>query len=135
MKLRISALTDAALQGFLQELDSLNGDFVTGGFHAPPDGGGTGDDFDVGGEGFDDNVTFVFDGLESGGDRFPIDVIISRSAAITAASMEMCEVPAGFANGFALVLLFNVHVERIQVQFKRGAANVLDHLQALIAGV
>ena len=42
---------------------------------------------------------------------------------------------AGLADRVALELLLDVHVERIKMQFERGAADIFDHLQALVTGV
>src|SRR5437868_15480442 len=49
--------------------------------------------------------------------------------------MEMTEVRAGPADSVGRVLLFNVHVECVKVQLKLWAANLLDHLQTLLASV
>ena len=42
---------------------------------------------------------------------------------------------AGFDDCLALIFLLDVHVKGIEVQFECLAANILDHLQSLIAGV
>src|SRR2546426_4991475 len=81
-----------------QEFDAFGGDFVARRFDAAPDGRSASDDLDVRGEGFNDNIALVTNALERGGDWLPIDVIVAGRAAITAASVEMGEVLAGFAN-------------------------------------
>ena len=73
--------------------------------------------------------------LQGRGDRLPVDVIVARRAAVAAAGVEVGERFAGFADRFALVLLLDVHVERVEVELQRFAADVLDHLQTLVAGV
>src|SRR4051812_36269324 len=105
-----------------EKLDSFCGDLVAGRFHLPPDGGRPGDDLHIRRERFDDNIALVVDRLERCDDRFPIDVIVARGAAITAARMKMTESLAGFANSGSLVLFLDIHMERIEVQSKRLAS-------------
>src|SRR4051812_5733217 len=62
-------------------------------------------------------------------------MIIARCAAIAAARVEMAERFARFANGVALVLLLDVHMEGVQVQLECFAADVLEHLESLRGGV
>src|SRR6185369_2097126 len=94
-----------------------------------------GDNFDVSGEGFDDNIAFVFDGFKGSGDGFPVDVIVARGAAVAAAGVEVAEQFAGFANRFSLVLLLDVHVKGVEMKLERRAADISDHLQPLVAGI
>src|SRR5579871_3892554 len=90
---------DGSLQSFLQELQALHRNLVTGRFDAPPDGRGAGDDFHIRRERLDHHVLLVADGFERGGDGLPIDVIVARCAAVAAASMKMAECLAGLADG------------------------------------
>src|SRR5260370_38365837 len=95
-------------QRFFQELDSVHRDLIAGGFDAAPDGGGAGDDFDVGGEGFDDDVALITDCLERGGDGFPVNVIVAGRAATAAAGVEVAQCFTGLCYGGRGGLLLNV---------------------------
>src|SRR5208283_155644 len=64
-----------------------------------------------------------------------VRVIVAGRAAIAATSVEMAEQFAGLANGIALELLLDVHVERIKMEFEHGAANIMDHLEGLLARI
>src|SRR5438445_10738198 len=97
-------------QRFFQELDSVHRDLITSRFDAAPDGGGARDDLDIGGEGFDDDIAVVTDGLERGGDGFPVNVVVAGRAAPAAACVEMAQRLAGLANGGGGVLFLDVHV-------------------------
>jgi len=130
-----AALYRGLFQRLPQELEAVHGDFVARGFDAAPDGGGAGDDLDVGGEGFDDDDALITDGLERGGDGFPINVIVTGRAAAAAAGVEMAQRLARLANGGGGVLFLDVHVEGVEVQPERGIADVADHFEALVAGV
>ena len=69
------------------------------------------------------------------GDGFPIDVIVAGRAAIAAAGVKMAEQFAGFANGRGLVFLLDVHVESVEVNLQRRAADGFHHFDRLVAGV
>ena len=47
----------------------------------------------------------------------------------------MAEQLARFANRCALILLLDVHVERIEVQPERGTAHSPGHFERLVAGI
>ena len=49
--------------------------------------------------------------------------------------MEVSEELAGLLDGRSLVLLLDVHMERIEMQLERRTADRLDQLQALVAGI
>src|SRR5262245_34388254 len=122
-------------QNFAKKLDSLGGDFVTSWLDAAPNGRGACDDLHIGRERLDDNIALVTNGFKRGGNRLPIDMVVARRTAIAATSMEVGEVLAGFADGGALILLFDIHVKSIEMKAKGFAPDVFDHFQALIAGV
>src|SRR5438105_5258431 len=83
---------------FFQKLQAVDRNLVAGWLDAAPDRRGARDDFYIGGERFDDNVSFVADRLQRGRDRFPVNVIVARRAAIAAARVEMAEQVPGFAD-------------------------------------
>ena len=62
-------------------------------------------------------------------------MIVAGRAAVAAAGMEVAQQLARLANGGGLVLLLDIHVERVEVQLERRAADRLDQLQRLVAGV
>jgi hypothetical protein len=57
----------------------------------------------------------------SADDRLPVDVIAARRAAIAAAGVEMAEEFARPSDRGRLVLLLDVHVERVEVQLEGRA--------------
>jgi len=77
----------------------------------------------------------VSDGLERGGDGFPVDVVIARRAAVAAAGVKMAEQLAGFSNRRTLKFLFDIHVEGVEVELQRSGADRPDEFEALRAGV
>src|ERR1051325_6106772 len=115
----------------MEELDSFGCDLITSRLHLPPDRCSPGNHFYIGGKGLDHHITLVTYSLQRRCDRLPINMIVARCPAITAASVEMPEVFARFADCRSLVLFLDIHVENIQVQTQRFAADILDHLQPL----
>ena len=81
----------------------------------------------IGREGFNDHIAALADCFESGSDGFPINMIIARCAAVTAASVEMSQRFPSFPNRLRLVLLLDIHMECVEVQLERRAAHVLNH--------
>ena len=124
---------------FLEELlpvsEAVDGDVVALGLHFAPDGGGPGDDFDIGGEGFDDDIALVADGFEGGNEGFPVDMIATWGAAVAPAGMEVGEEGAGFEDGGGLIFLLDIHVEGIEVEANGLAADGFDEFDALVAGI
>src|SRR5437588_8007201 len=123
------------LQSALEELQPFHRDLVAGRLDATPDRGRAGDDLYVGSERFDHDVALVLDRLESRSDRLPVDVIVAGRAAVAAAGVEMAEQFARLADGRPLEFFLDVHVERVEVQLERVGTDVLDELEALVAGV
>src|SRR5207244_7936329 len=123
------------LQSALEELQPFHRDLVAGRLDATPDRGRAGDDLHVGGERFDHDVAVVLDRLERRSDRLPVDVIVAGRAAVAAAGVEMAEQFARLADRGPLEFLLDIHVERIEVQLERLGTDVLDELEALVAGV
>ena len=119
----------------MQVLEALDGDVVAAGLHGAPVGGGAGDHLDVGGEGFDDDLLLVADLLEGGDDGLPVERVVARGAAVRAAGVEVAEVLAGLEDGGGLVLLLDVHVERVEVELHVREVDGLDEAEALVAGV
>src|SRR5262245_12177401 len=62
-------------------------------------------------------------------------MIVSRSSAVTAASVKMVEAFPGPSNGSCGVLLLNVHVECVEMNAKCRSSNVLYHSNRLFAGI
>ena len=62
-------------------------------------------------------------------------MIVAGRAAIAAAGVEMAEQFARLADRRPLEFLLDVHVERVEVQLERLGTDVLDELEALVAGV
>ena len=60
-KSRLWGLLLLATEELVEVLEALNRDLIAGRFHAAPNGGGTGDHLDVGGEAFDDHVPGILD--------------------------------------------------------------------------
>ena len=123
------------LEELLQVSEAVDGDVVALGLHFAPDGGGPGDDFDIGGEGFDDDIALVADGFEGGNDGFPVDMIATWGAAVAPAGMEVGEEGAGFEDGGGLIFLLDIHVEGIEVEANGLAADGFDEFDALVAGI
>src|SRR5437667_10365200 len=101
-----------------QEFDALHRNLIASRFDAPPNGGRSGDHFHIGREGLDDDIAFVADLFECFGDGLPVNMIAARCATIAAARVKMAQKLAGLANRRGLVLLFDVHVEGIQVKLE-----------------
>lgn len=111
------------------------GNLVARFFHSPPDPGTGCNAWHIQRDGFKRDVAIVFDGLQGGGDGLPINVIIARRPAICAASMDVTEVFACALDCFALMLLLDVRVKGIEMQFEIWTADVGDEFQSLIYGV
>ena len=124
-----------ATEELMEVLESLNCDLIASWFHASPNGGSAGDHLDVGSEGLDDDIVLVADLLERSHDGLPIKGVATRGTPVGAAGMEVAEVLTSLEDGGALILLFDVHVERVEVEFHGRGVNGLHETQALVAGI
>lgn len=133
--IRVRSFAEALLlflEEFLQVREALYGDVITLGLDFAPDRGGASNDFDVGGEGLDDNIALVPNLVQSADDRLPIDVVAPRCATIATARVEMAQELAGLQDRFGLVLFLDVHVEGIEVNLHGFAADSFHQLQRLV---
>ena len=94
-----------------------------------------GNEFHVHPKPFDDHITMVTNLAQRLGNAQPINMVAAWCAPVAAAGVQMAEVLAGFADSGRLVLFFDVHVERVELDFERGTAYITNHLQGLVAGV
>src|SRR6187455_1142137 len=96
--LGMSPVPSSESQCSLKKPESFNRNFIAGGLHFPPNGCRARNHFYVGREGFNNYIAVVADCFESGGDGFPIDMIIARRAAVTATGVEMSQRLPSLAN-------------------------------------
>src|SRR6185295_19139680 len=85
-------------QNGMEEFDSFGCDLITSRLHLPPDRCSPGNHFYIRGKGLDHHITLVTYSLQRSCDRLPIDMIVARRPAVTAARVEMAEVFARFAD-------------------------------------
>ena len=123
------------VQSIAKKFQAFDSDFFIAGFDAAPNGGGAGDNFDIGRKRFDDDVAVVTDIVKGFCNGGPVCVIAAGRTAIAAAGVEVAEMRTGAANGGGGRFLLDIHVESVEKNFKRRAADIFDHLEGLIAGV
>src|SRR4029077_1386682 len=109
----VEANPPLAEQGF-QEAQALGRDRVLGWRERPPDRGGFGDRLVLDGERLDDDGPFVPYVVERRGDLRPGDLIRTGRAPVAAARMEVGHVAAAGTDGGGRIVLFDVHVERVE---------------------
>src|SRR5688572_24769974 len=119
----------------LQIGEALDRDLIPGRLDPAPDRRGTGDHLHIGRKRLDHDIALVANVVQRLHNRLPINVVTARSATVAATRVEVSQMFASFPDRLSLILLLDVHVERVEVQFDCRAADRLEQLQSLVTGV